>query len=102
MSDLAEMYDNWREESKRRRMTHREWATKALDALGIDFESKNKGAHLIVRCAGKTIDYWPGTGKWIYRATKAGKRGIRSLMRAIDRLPAYTEWSERQSRQVPS
>jgi len=58
-------------------------AIRFLQKEGILFESKNKGAHLIVRHNGKVIDYWPGTGKFIDRATGKGKRGIRPLLKYL-------------------
>ena len=71
------------EESKQRRAGHREYCPTVLEKEGIAFESKSKGAHLIVKHNGKVIDYWPGTGKFIDRATGNGKRGIRALLRHL-------------------
>lgn len=50
---------------------------------GIRFETKNLGAHLIVRALGLTVDFWPGTGLWIVRDTKRQGRGVQRLIDAL-------------------
>lgn len=56
-----------KQESKERRRSSRERSACMLQSLGVEFESKNDGAHLIVTHNGLTIDFWPGTGKFIPR-----------------------------------
>ena len=46
---------------------------------GISYEEKNGGAHLIVNHDGRTVDFWPGTGKWISRSGGDG-RGVKNLI----------------------
>jgi hypothetical protein len=62
---------------------NREWSAAYLRRLGIKFEEKNKGAHLIVSHAAKIVDFWPGTGLWIFRNGSRG-RGVRNLATALE------------------
>lgn len=57
-----------------------------LRARGVAFESKNRGAHLIVRAdSGVVVDFWPGTGQWIPRppAVRTRGRGVFPLLRYL-------------------
>ncbi len=77
--------DYGREGSQRRRANNREGSAEMLTGAGIAFETKNAGAHLIVRHAGRVVDFWPGTGKWIERGTGLDKRGVRPLISHLKR-----------------
>lgn len=63
---------------------NRTCSAEILRERGVSFESKNGGAHLIVRRGGRIIDFWPGTGLWIARgpAKKRG-RGVFNLLRTL-------------------
>lgn len=82
MSD-AEMWKAHHAESQAKREGNRNYGAQQLTAKGIAFESKNGGAHLIVRHAGRVLDFWPGTGRWIQRGTEAKHRGVASLIRFV-------------------
>ena len=56
-----------------------------LTKAGIQFTSKNDGAHLIITHANKIVDYWPGTGKFIFRNTGERGRGIFRLLQSLGR-----------------
>lgn len=80
--------DYWRdvkpimlEASKKKRASNREYAQRELLCRGIPFEAKNNDAHLIVQGVNSTIDFWPGTGKYIVRADGKTGRGIRKVLR---------------------
>ena len=70
-----------KKESQARRADNRDQSALLLTQAGIPFESKNHGAHLIVTCPHGMIDFWPGTGKWICRATGHESRGVHPLIR---------------------
>lgn len=53
-----------------------------LTAAGVNFESKNIDAHLIVKMPGKTIDFWPGTGLWMVRGQPTRRYGVRGHAKA--------------------
>ncbi len=82
MSDLAEDYRAMREDSQSRREKNRQNSAQFLRDNGIQFVSRNHGAHLIID-AGEIIDFWPGTGKWIYRQKPRLGRGVKELMKEI-------------------
>lgn len=73
-----------KQESEERRRSNRERSACMLRSLGVSLESKNDGAHLIVEHAGKTIDFWPGTGKFIPRTTGAKHgRGVFNMLKLL-------------------
>ncbi len=80
MSDIGESYRIMRKESQKKRGNNRNSSAEILRARNIEFESKNYGAHLIVKSRDCLIDFWPGTGKYITRNGKKG-RGVRNLLK---------------------
>ena len=58
-----------------------------LQELGVSFERKNMGAHLIVSHDGKVVDFWPGTGKYIPRGFGQPGRGVFNLLKLIGVKP---------------
>lgn len=73
----------WKEESQLRRSENREGSAKILSDHGVQFESKNMGAHLIVKHGEQVVDFWPGTGKFICRASGKHGRGVFNLLKRI-------------------
>ncbi|HEX5461853.1 MAG TPA: hypothetical protein VFX20_17955 [Steroidobacteraceae bacterium] len=82
MSDMGEDFRAYREHWQEKRADNREQSTQILTDCGIGFISRNMGAHLTVTHAGKIVDFWPGTGKWIDRAGPKG-RGVFPLLRHL-------------------
>lgn len=72
------------EASKARRAFNRERSAKLLTNHSVQFESKNAGAHLVVTHGSRTVDFWPGTGKFAFRK-KSPKyhRGIFKLLNML-------------------
>jgi hypothetical protein len=84
MSEAAEIFPDLKAESKERRAANRCRSTGMLTGLGLQFEVKNDGAHLIVRHEGQTIDFWPGTGKFIPREPGAKHgRGVFNMLKYL-------------------
>ncbi len=81
--DLSDHYALMAERSKLKRAANRQGSAEILTARGIEFESKNGGAHLIVRHNGKVADCWPGTGRWIFRGGAPSGRGVMNLLREL-------------------
>jgi hypothetical protein len=69
------------EEHKNKTAKNREESTKILQERGIDFLSRNNGAHLIVQNNGIVVDFWPGTGKYIVRESNIEGRGVFNLIK---------------------
>lgn len=66
-----------------RRAQNRANSAELLRERGISFETKNDGAHLIVRHGGKVADLWPGTGKYTIRGTNKYRRGVFNLIKDL-------------------
>lgn len=81
MGDMAEVWEGYAERSRIKRESNRANSAKTLQTFGIPFTTHNYGAHLIIKCAEQTIDFWPGTGKWIIRGGPDGKRGVMKLVK---------------------
>lgn len=74
---------NPRLESQLKRKANRASSAEILASRGIAFTSHNVGAHLVVQHAGRTFDFWPGTGKWIERGTTQYRRGVFPLLKEL-------------------
>lgn len=72
------------ERSKKKRASNREQSAEFLRVRGVQFESKNDGAHLIVQGKEEVIDFWPGTGYFKTRSGSKG-RGVRNLIKRCRR-----------------
>lgn len=82
MSDTAELFSGWPEASQAKRAANRAKSAQMLTDAGIKFQAKNGGAHLVVSASdGGLIDFWPGTGKWVVRASKLEQRGVSHLIK---------------------
>jgi hypothetical protein len=89
MSDTAELFVGWREASRAKRAANRDKSAQMLTDAGIKFAAKNGGAHMIVSASdGGLIDFWPGTGKWVVRATKLEQRGVMGLIKRANGMDA--------------
>lgn len=95
MSEAAEIFPDLKEESRKRRASNRERSTAMLLHLGLEFDAKNDGAHLIIRHNGKTVDFWPGTGKFIPRTPKPKHgRGVFNLLQILGIDPKAAKENE--------
>lgn len=59
---------------------HIDFIIKMLSDLGIKFDSKNSGIHLVVHSDDYVIDFFPTTGLWNCRTSKIKGRGILNLL----------------------
>lgn len=73
MGDMADDFRAMREHGQIRRAANRQSSKQVLEAAGVAFEVRNNGAHLIIKHDDKTVDFWPGTGKWINRVAPPGR-----------------------------
>jgi len=80
---IGEFFAEQRVESQERRKRYRSYGSSRLEALGVQFTTRNDGAHLIITHAGKVVDYWPGTGKFIVRGSNRHRRGINNLLKTL-------------------
>ncbi len=82
MGDVGDIFSAMKKAGQDKRASNREKSPQMLEASGILFEIKNKGAHLVVEGDQCYIDFWPGTGKWKSRNGKEGF-GVRNLINHI-------------------
>lgn len=82
MSDMGEMFNAYRTVRAEKKRDNLASSTELLRERGVQFEQKNDGVHLIVRGAGKVVDFWPSTGKFIVRGGRTG-RGVFNLLRIV-------------------
>lgn len=81
----AEYWRDIKQAGQNKRASNREGSTKLLTEAGLQFESKNGGAHLVVTGPLGTYDFWPGTGKWCVRGSTTYNRGVQKLIARITR-----------------
>ena len=85
MSDweYAELYADQKEARRKQKEHNKNRSTEFLHWIGLSVDSKNNGVHLVVCGA---VDFWPSTGKWIFREHVVGKakpqrgRGVKKLV----------------------
>lgn len=82
--DIRADFDAMREASKEKRARNRRMSAEMLRRYDVWFQSKNAGAHLIVRHGCMVVDFWPGTGLWIVRGAGIRSRGVRKLLRHLE------------------
>lgn len=87
MGDVGDDMRAMRGFNQAKRAGNRESSTSELQRLGVEFESKNDGAHLIVE---NVLDFWPGTGLWINRRTHKRGRGVFGMLRNLE------QWNKEQ------
>lgn len=81
--DMAFIWRAQKEASQQKRAENRENSASILKENGIEFTEHNLGAHLVVKASAKTVDFWPGTGKWIVRGGGKTSRGVYNLIKLL-------------------
>ena len=82
MGDMADVFNEWNKQKQEKRASNRAASAELLSNQGIQYTTKNGGAHLIVEGKDCFIDFWPGTGRWITRTGTKGF-GVRNLVNLI-------------------
>ena len=82
MTELGDDYRFWKKAKQNKRWANLKWSTAYIKELGFPFESKSGGIHLIIDGPDCKIDFWPSTGKWIFRTGERG-RGVKNLVNKI-------------------
>lgn len=80
MSDMGDIFNDLKKYKQEKRADNRASSQNILAKSGFLFESKNMGAHLIVKQSNVVIDFWPGTGLWQVRGRGRSKRGVQNLI----------------------
>ena len=77
MGDMGELFNELREEGRKKRANNLEWSTKYLKEQGVSFQSFNNGVHLRIQ----DIDFYPSTGLW--KVGNIKRRGVKNLVKFI-------------------
>lgn len=70
------MFNEYRKVKQEKRAVNRDSSAEVLRAKGVDFTTNNEGF-----ADNLTVDFWPGTGKWIVRGGKKAGRGVFNLLK---------------------
>ena len=88
MSEMGDLFRDLHKQRQAKRAGNRESSASILVNRGIQFDTRNEGAHLIVSLPdGTKVDFWPGTGKWKFRAVLKNGYGVFNLIKEIDAAP---------------
>lgn len=89
MGDMGDDFNAMKAAKKEKRADNREHSAGLLKQAGVEFESRNLAAHLIVKAGAQVIDFWPGTGLWIVRGQATQRRrGVRHLLAHVQKAKA--------------
>lgn len=84
MSEESRIWEEHREERKKRRWSNHDNSLKLLKDRGIEFKELNKAvSHYRVR----DFDFWPTTGKFYNQKTGQKGRGIFNLIKELKVIP---------------
>ena len=86
MDGVNVSYIGYYRDRRQKKESNLNWSMSLIENLAainkLSYELKNSGYHCIVRAGGKTVDFWPSTGKYIVRGGKTG-RGVFNMLREI-------------------
>lgn len=79
-------------------------ATSRLKAAGIPFAHTHDGGsrHIVIRHAGRTIDFWPESGQWYDRANKKPRVGVRGLIKEFEKCSSRIKGKAAKPEALPS
>lgn len=83
--EYFEVFKILKERSKAKREENAISSTILVKEAGFEVEEKNHGLHLVVSFQGNTADFWPSTGKYIFRTKQAKGRGVFNLIKVMKR-----------------
>jgi len=83
MGDMGEGWDGYRKDRQNKKQANQSNSTQILIDAEINFTSHNGGNHLVVECNDFVVDFWPSTGKFIFRNAQIKGRGVFSLIKRL-------------------
>lgn len=75
MGDVADMYKFLNGQKKIKNRKRHKYSTFRLKELGINFESKNRENHYVIKKNDDVYDLYPSTGKYRIRGKNGAKFG---------------------------
>lgn len=82
MGDMAEGWDEIKKNSQAKRRSNAQWSAQLLTDKKVGFKTAN-GIHLIVEHNDFVVDFWPSTGKFIFRDIQIKGRGVFNLLKKL-------------------
>lgn len=83
MGDMGELFNEYRAMRREKRISNVQASIEILNSQNISYKMMNGTTHLLLLAGEEFIDFWPSTGLWISRETKAKKRGVFTLIKHI-------------------
>ena len=83
MGDMGEGWDQYKVNRQAKKLSNKEQSIRLLIERKVYFESRNNEVHLIVRHNDFVVDFWPSTGKFIFRNAQINGRGVFNLLKYL-------------------
>lgn len=83
MSEIGDLFKDLKSIKTYKKESNKVLSPEILQENDIEFESKNDGIHLIVKHNNHVVDFWPTTGKFIFRDMPIEGRGVFNLIKII-------------------
>jgi len=82
MGDMGEGWDVYKKARQEKKRSNAKFSADLLEEKGVPFDTAN-GIHLIIDYNGTIVDFWPTTGKFIFRKSHFAGRGVRNLLKKL-------------------
>jgi len=83
MSDIGDDFAALKEKSRARKLRNKNQSAFILEKNGVHFETHNNGVHLVIMHNDVFVDFWPSTGKFIFRTSSIKGRGVFNLLKKL-------------------
>lgn len=80
---MGEGWNEYKKERQVKKLNNKENSIRILISNNVYFESRNNEVHLIVKHDGVIVDFWPSTGKFIFRNSSIKGRGVFNLLKKL-------------------
>jgi len=84
MGDMGEGWDEHKLQRQAKKRSNAIRSTQILNDKGVSFTSHNGGIHLVIEHNNHVVDYWPSTGKFIFRDMTLTGRGVYKLLKKLE------------------
>lgn len=85
MPTMGDIFKQMRKTSQEKKAKNRKYSQQLLQTAQVPHKAHNHGAHLVIESTQGPIDFWPGTGLWIVRATRQRGRGVKKLLAFLEK-----------------
>ena len=82
-SEASEYWDVYRTHNRESKAERRASIIATLTAMGLEFDTRSGGVHLIMRTPHGLVDFWPGTTKYSFRNGSGRGHGFDRLCKKL-------------------